>query len=132
MTLLKACMLAVTGLAAAMVIKQWKGDLLPLLRLGLALLFAIAAVSEAEPLVAYLKVQLRVGELSGYAEILIKSLGIAVLSSCCASVCRECGENGIAEGVELVGKTEILLLSLPLLHEILSAAASLLSLGELT
>ncbi len=127
MTTLKLCMLAVTGVSAAMVIKQWKTDFLPLLRLALALLFALAAVHTASPLVAYLGGLARWEGVGGYAEILIKALGIAVLSQCCAELCRECGENAAATGVELTGKVEILLLCLPLINEILSVAEKLLT-----
>ena len=123
-------MIGVTGIAAAMVLKQWKGDFLPLLRIGLALLFAFAAISETAPLVAYVKQLMQNESISPYTEIILKSLGIAILSGTCASVCRESGENGIAEGVELIGKAEILLLSTPLIHEILTAATTLLSFGE--
>ena len=130
MTLLKFCMLAVVGIAAAMVIKQWKNDFLPLLRLALALIFAFAAIQEAGPILTFLRELSATPALASYASPLLKSLGIAVLASTCASICRECGEPTLAEGVELVGKTEILLLSLPLMREILSAAASFLALGE--
>ena len=130
MTTLKFCMLAVTGLSAAMIVKQWKNDFLPLLRLGLALLFDFAAVSQAAPLVEYLKQLMGESGLLTYTEVILKSLGISVLTGCCAEICRESGENGIAGGVELVGKTEILLLCLPLINEILTVAASLLSFGD--
>ena len=130
MTVLKFCMLAVTGISAAMVLKQWKNDFLPLLRIALALLFALAAVSQAAPLVEAVKALMENESLASYTEILLKSLGIAILTGTCATVCRESGEAGIAEGVELVGKSEILLLSLPLLREILTAATALLSFGD--
>ena len=129
MDTLKLCMLAVVGVAAALIIKQWKGDFLPLLRVALVVLFAVAAIRTASPLISYL------GELSGtdglaeHAKILLKALSIAILTQCCAEICKECGENAAATGVELTGKIEILLLSLPLIHEILDVASDLLSLG---
>lgn len=129
MTTLQLCMLAVTGVCAAMVVKQWKSDFLPLLRLALALLFAIAAVTTASPLVAYLSSMMGRDGVGKYAEILMKALGIAVLTQCCAELCRECGESGAASGVELAGKVQILLLCLPLVNEILSVAESLLTLN---
>ena len=64
------------------------------------------------------------------AEFLLKALGIAVLTQCCAELCRESGESGVANGVELAGKVEILLLALPLIAEILSTARELLSLAS--
>ena len=121
-------MLAMTGVCATMIVKQWKNDFLPLLRLSLALLFAIAAVNTASPLVSYLAGLSRWDAVGGYAEILLKALGIAVLTQCCAELCRECGENAAATGVELTGKVEILLLCLPLMSDVLSVAEDLLTL----
>ena len=130
MSSLKICMLAITGVAAAMIVKQWKSDFLPLLRLALTLLFAFAAVNAAAPLLNYLNTLMGQSGTPTYAVILIKALGIAVLTQCCGDICRECGENGIASGVELVGKLEILLLSIPLIHEILGLAQKLFTLGR--
>ena len=47
-------------------------------------------------------------------EIMIKALGIAATAQVTADICRTAGENALAGQVELIGKTEILLLSLPL------------------
>ena len=55
---------------------------------------------------------------------------VAVLTHICGEICRSCGENAAAAGVELGGKAEILLLSLPLIRKILSVAGELFGLGE--
>lgn len=130
MAIEKICMLAITGISAALVIKQWKGELLPLLRLALVVLLTAAAIGEAAPLISYMKELMGESSLLAYAEILFKALAVALLTGTCSSICRECGENGIAEGVELVGKVEILLLALPLVRELLTAAVELLSFGD--
>ncbi|MBR3894084.1 MAG: hypothetical protein IKJ35_02940 [Clostridia bacterium] len=127
---LKICMLAVVGVAAALIVKQWKSDFLPLLHVALVILFAIAALRIASPVISYLSELTKQEGLAPYAALLLKALSIAILTQCCAEICRECGEGAAANGVELTGKIEILLLSLPMIHEILSVAGQLLSLGE--
>ncbi len=126
---LKLCMLAVMGVFAALIVKQWKSDFLPLLRLALVLFFGIAVLSNAAPLLTYIRALMGENSSSGYLTVLFKALGIAVLTQCCADICRECGESSAANGVELAGKVELLLLCLPLVGEILSAAQKLLELG---
>ena len=129
MEILKLCMLGVLGVCAAMTLKQWKSDLLPLLRVAILLLFGIAAIANIHPAIAYLS---QLGEYTGignYVEVLFKALGIAILTQYTAEICRECGENAAASGVELTGKIEILLLCLPLIDEILVMADKLLSTG---
>ena len=129
MDTLKICMLAVLGVCAALTLKQWKSDLLPLLRVGMVLLFGFAALKAVTPALTYLT---RLGETAGvtpYAEVLLRALGIALLTQYAAEICRECGEGAAASGVEMTGKIEILLLALPLIDEILSLASNLLSMG---
>ncbi len=67
--------------------------------------------------------------LADYAAVMLKGLGVALITRICASVCRETGRTGIAEYVELAGRLEILLLCLPLMSRILSAAAELFELS---
>ncbi|WPX09719.1 SpoIIIAC/SpoIIIAD family protein [Anaerocellum danielii] len=57
----------------------------------------------------------RVSFASGYVKILVKMTGIALISEYTASVCKDSGENAIAEKVEFAAKVIILFLSLPLI-----------------
>ncbi len=122
-------MLAVLGISACAIIKQWKSDLLPLLRLALVLVFGGILIAAATPLFAYVRALTEHTHASVYTELLFKALGIAILTQICADICRECGESALSTGVELTGKIEILLISLPMITEILSIAERLLSLG---
>ena len=126
---LRICLLAVAGVTVITVIRKWNSDFLPLVRLCLALLLAAVALALAAPVVDYLRELTALSGIPGYAEFLFKALGIAVLTQCCAALCRESGEVGAAGGVELAGKLEILLLSLPLINEILSTARELLNMA---
>jgi len=129
MTTLKLCMLALTGVAAATVVRHWRGDWMPLLRTALAIVLAIGAISTAAPLVVFLSDLIKSDALAAHATLLLKALGIAVLTQCCSTLCRECGESAVGNGVELIGKIEILLLALPMITDILEVARTLLSMG---
>ena len=122
----KICLLVLACVCAAVVLKQWKSDLLPLLRLGMILSVSFLLISAAAPLVNTLR---ELGSTTGIAEgteVLCKALGIAILTQCCSNICNECGENSAATGVELAGKLEILLLCLPLLENLLNVAKTML------
>ena len=121
--------IALIALVLATLIRHWKSDFLPIFRIAVLLLFAIPALSSATPLISFLRELTSSTTASEHGATLLKALGIAVLVQWCSDVCRECGEGGIAGGVELIGKIEILLLALPLIREILSVAERLLSLG---
>lgn len=129
MDTLKICMLAVLGLAVTAMLRGWRADWLPLVRVALVVGFGLAALSLANPIVSYLQGVAATSAIAPYAPMLFKALAIAYITQYAAEICRESGENGAASGVETVGKIEILLLSLPLVGEILQMADQLLSLG---
>lgn len=130
MSTVQICLFAVAGVTLAVLVRQWKNEFLPLLRLAFAIVFAAAVIGMSAPLVAYIRTLTENAGVSGYAEFLLKALGITVLTQCCAELCRESGESGVANGVELAGKVELLLLALPIISEILSTARELLSLAS--
>ena len=125
----KICLVAITGVCLCVIVKQWKSDFLPLLRLALTVVFAGAILSISVPLISYLREMTALTGLSAYAALLLKALGIAILTQCTSDICRDAGESGVANGVELAGKAEILLLCLPLLGEIFASVKELLALG---
>ena len=67
--------------------------------------------------------------LGEYASLMLKAVGLAIVCSTCADVCRECGAPQIATGVESAGNLAILSLCLPLLRDLLLDAEALLEWG---
>ena len=55
-----------------------------------------------------------------YGKILLKSLGICVISQIGTDVCKDCGQTSIASKIELAAKVAILIISLPLFTSVLS------------
>ncbi len=129
MDTLRICMLAVIGIAVTSILREWRAGWLPFVRIALVVAFGIAALRLAEPIVSYLQSVSATSAIAPYAPMLFKALAIAYITQYAAELCRESGESGAASGVELVGRIEILLLSLPLVGEILQMAEHLLSVG---
>ena len=65
------------------------------------------------------------GEVGSAFSLMLKALGVALLSRFCADFCKDCGESGLASGVESMGKIVTVSLSLPLLSEILKRVAEI-------
>ncbi len=61
-----------------------------------------------------------------YGGILLRCLGTALAVELAADICRDAGEAAVAGRLELAGKITILILSLPLLNELLSVVGELL------
>lgn len=129
MTVLKLCMVALLMLASTTVIKQWKADFLPLVRIGAVILFCIFLLSSIEPLLTFFSdLSTRAGT-SQYLETILKGLGIVILTQIASDICKDSGEGTLAGHIETVGKLELLLLCVPLIGEILGVAEQLLKMG---
>lgn len=119
-------LLALVLTLPALLLRQWKSDLLPLLRSAGILLFSALALASLSPLLSFCSSLALDAGVEDAFSVLLRGAGIALLCRLSSSICRECGETSLAEGVELFGKIEILLLCLPLLSEILSLSKALL------
>lgn len=55
-----------------------------------------------------------------YVMILFKSAGICYITQFTCDICRDCGENAVSAAAEITGKAALMIISLPLLEEIVS------------
>lgn len=62
-----------------------------------------------------------------YVRIMLKALGVAVMTHISSGICRDCGESSIASSLEIVGKLEILMLCISPIKEILSYILKIVS-----
>ena len=59
-------------------------------------------------------------------EILMKSLGVCLVTQVACDICRDVGESSIAARLETAGKAAMLLLALPVFTRLLDQALSLI------
>lgn len=124
----KLCGVALISSMAAFFLKNIKKEYeMPLTLAGNALLLA-AAFGMASPIVEY------IGELSdalpaaGEAfTLMMRAIGIAMLTRIAADVCRDMGTPSVAASLELTARFEIVLLTLPLISSLLESIRSLFS-----
>ena len=129
MTVLKLCMVALLVLTSTTVIRSWKSDFVPLVRIGAVVLCGSLLIASAKPLLSLIT---DLGNGSGtaqYLETILKGLGIVILTQISSDICRDSGEGTLAGHIETVGKVELLLLCIPLIRQILSIAQKLLDMG---
>lgn len=65
-----------------------------------------------------------VGE--NYIKIILKAVGIAVLTQFTADICRDSGQNALAGKVELGGKLFITILAIPMAEALIEVAVSII------
>lgn len=124
---------AILAVMILVILRKESAEVASVAKMCAGVIFAVACVAAMSPIVEY------VGELSqGFgaddgvqqaAMILLKALGISILTHITATVCRDAGEGSIAYYVESGGKIEIILLSLPLLRELVNVALELLEMS---
>ena len=125
----KICGMALICLVTFTVVRQWGRDFEVPMKLAAAVVFLGLLLGMAIPLLTWIREMLSAGAVSEYAELLLGALGIAVVTGVCADLCRECREPTVASYVEMAGRLEILILSIPLIKEILAAVGQLPGVG---
>lgn len=124
--LFKVCGGALLCVTAVVLLKGVKSDVWPLQWTGSLVMFT-AAILMLQPIIAYLTELCHQSGMGDMASLLLRGLGVAMLTQLSSDLCRQCGENALAGGVELAGKAELLLLCLPQLRELMEMASGLLS-----
>lgn len=124
MNVLTLCGMAVISITALAVIRELRPSVAPVCAAAAGTVILGYLLSSSAPVISFLK-QLD-GITAGGIAVMIKALGVAVCCQLTADICRDCGECSSAARVELAGKIGILLLSLPLIADIVKIA------GELT
>ncbi len=127
MSFYSVCGLVIAVMIFLLLIRRFNPELAPPLSLCLTILLTLSALAALVPLLSYLQ-ELELGKFDQYLPYLLKSMGISLISSTASDLCRDCGEGSVASKLEMLGKCEIVVLSLPLLRELLSLAEELMRL----
>ena len=67
MDTVRICLFAVAGVTLAILLRQWRGEFVPLLRFALAAVFAGAIIAMSAPLVSYIRTLTEAAGVPGYA-----------------------------------------------------------------
>ena len=108
-------------------LKEWQPGFAGAARLAASLVLFGAVLVASLPLVAEIRSLFSLSGTEAFAAPLLRAAGVALLCEFTAALCRDLGESAVAEGILLFGKVEVLVLSLPLISRLLTAAQELLS-----
>ena len=126
MDILKICGTGLLCAFCALILRQLKGEYAPLVRaVGTVILLGALILWAADILSDSLAFSF-VDGISEYGVIMMKALGLCLISKLCADVCRDMGENALGGVIELGGRLAILSLCLPLIGELMGYARELM------
>ena len=118
--------IAILCAIACVMIKNYRNEFLVTARIcGIIILFTFV-LGMISPIIEFISGLAGQALEEQYIEILLKTLAIAYITNISSDICKDCGEGNIASAVEMKGKVEIILLSLPLLEGILELAGELI------
>ncbi len=116
--MIKYCGIALCALMAILTLRGQKSEFAGFIGLAAAVILLSAAASEFLPTLNFISDTVEGTAFESYLSVLMKALGITLAVQFTAEVCRDAGESALASKLELVGKAQILLLSLPLIEEL--------------
>ena len=119
MSILGICGIALLGLVITVVLRSCRPDFAVFTGVITALILLGASVSSIASVIRSLGELSEETSFSVYTTMILKTLGIGLLSQMTADVCRECGAASIAAKVEFSAKILILALCIPVLKTLL-------------
>ena len=115
---IKMCGFVLCALIICVVFKNLKSEYSLLIRLVITVFVSIASFIIIEPLLSFIDEISKNTSVYNYVPTLIKALGIALTVQITSDICKDAGEISLGERIELFGKVEILLISIPLVKNI--------------
>ena len=123
--LLRICGIALICAAATVIVGKSAGGIGVAVRLGGAVVSLGLVASLVLRAVEYLKGMGTSLVLNEYLTVMLKALGVCVICRICADICRDCGEHTASGAVESAAKLVLVLMSLPILQELIEYVSML-------
>lgn len=128
MNIISICVLALVTAIIAVMIRQKNGEIALMLSISCGVIILVSLLSQISEIISTVNSIIAVSDMNiEYIKILLKVIGISLLTEFAVSVCKESGQQGIASNVMLSGKIMITAVSLPLYSEILGTVMSITS-----
>lgn len=126
MDILTVCAFSLVSLCAVILVRQLRQELVPLTIAAIGIIFLGYLIYSLSSVLSFISKTAEQSGMGGYFSVLIKALAIALSCQVCSEICRDCGESSLASKVELAGKIGIIILSLPILKQLLNMAKEML------
>ncbi len=114
------------GALLAVVLRAQRPELAMCLSLAAEMAVLVLLVGQLTPLVAAMQRMLSTASVpSSYFGVVLKAVGVCLLTQLTADTCRDAGETALAAKAELVGRVLMLVLAVPLFEGLLSLVVGL-------
>ena len=123
----KALGLAILALISAAILKNRSTEIAHYVPQITAVAIVISGVITLSPIISYFKELINERtDQSDTLNILLKAAGVAIISKTVSDICTQNNEPMLKNAIEFASNSEILLLSFPLIKELISVTMDLL------
>jgi stage III sporulation protein AD len=125
--MIKIALFALISLVIIVVLRQYNPEYALIVAvLSGAIILIVLVLNLAEPIFALLELLRSYGVSSGLTSYILKALGICIITRFASDLCNDFGQTSLGGKVEMAGKITLLVISLPILQNILEVGLSLL------
>lgn len=117
---MRSAALVLLAVILTLVISRQSRDMSILLSLGACVIVMISCVSFLSPIIEFIRELRRIGDLEqAFLGILLKCVGVGLLSELAALICADAGENAMGKSLQILSGIVIVWLSLPLMKQVI-------------
>ena len=128
MNILSISLLAVIAVIIMVMLKPKNGEIAIMLGISASVIILLAVLSQVTQIMDTINNIIAVSGIStSYIVILLKVIGICLITEFAVNTCKDAGSQSLANNVSLAGKIMVTITSLPLYSDILNTVLSLVS-----
>lgn len=117
--------LAVCESVLYLLLKRYKPEMCPLCEISAVIALFFVMMPEIKQLKTLISELVGTAGIQGdYLEILLKVLGLALITEICADMCRDSGQSALGTKIELFGTVSVFTASIPLFKAVLQLIAA--------
>ena len=126
MNIVSIGVLAVVAVIVALTLRPKNAEIALMLTVACSVLILVALLSQARQMIGTVNSIVAASQINtGYIAILLKVVGICLLTEFAVNTCRDAGSQSLAGNVSLAGKLLVTITALPLYTDILNTVIGL-------
>lgn len=126
MNVLSICILSVVAVIMIVTLRPKNGEIAIMLGMSCSVIILLSVFSQVSAVMDTVNNIIAVSDIStGYVAILLKVIGICLITEFAVNTCKDAGSQSLANNVSLAGKIMVTVTSLPLYADILNTVLSL-------
>lgn len=127
MNVYTVCAFGIFSAVLIAVVRQLRPELASLAAAVAGVVIFAYVIQGAVPFIKFLKNAATETGVESYFTLMLKALTICICCKISSDICRDCGEVSLASRVELAGRVGIIIISLPIVQQLLEIAKDMLN-----